>query len=69
MNERDGVAGVSEAVLPKELYRVRLEGGVTVTASVGREAKRVLVKLLPGDHVALELSPFDPHRARITARR
>jgi translation initiation factor IF-1 len=69
MTERDGVAGVIEAVLPRELYRVRLDGGGTVTASVGREAKQVLVKLLPGDHVVLELSPFDPNRARIKARR
>jgi translation initiation factor IF-1 len=70
MSERkDVVAGVVEATLPRELYRVRLESGGTVTASVGREAKRVLVKLLPGDHVTLELSPFDPTRARIQARK
>ena len=60
--------GVVEAVLPKGLYKVRLDNGTTVTASLGGVAKQVTVKVIHGDRVLIELSPYDPNRGRITAR-
>ncbi len=60
--------GVIEAVLPKALYRVRLTSGKTITASIASSARRVTIKFLPGDHVTVEISPFDPTRGRIQAR-
>jgi translation initiation factor IF-1 len=54
--------------LPRGLYRVELEAGGTVTASLESSFKKIAVRLLPGDRVTLEISPLDPTRARITAR-
>lgn len=54
--------------LPRELYRVELEDGRIIRASIGSQARRVNVKFIPGDRVALELSSRDPTRGRITAR-
>ncbi|MBC7174407.1 MAG: translation initiation factor IF-1 [Polyangiaceae bacterium] len=62
------VDGVIDAVLPKALYRVRLANGTLITASVASAAKRVTVKILPGDRVSVEVSQFDPSRGRIQAR-
>ena len=68
MHSAHAESGVVEAVLPKGLYKVRLDGGPTVTASLGSLAKRVTVKIIQGDRVLVERSPYDPTRARITAR-
>lgn len=61
----DRCEGVIEAKLPKDLYRVRTDDGKTVLASTGPDARRVVVKLIPGDRVTVEISPFDPTRGRI----
>ncbi len=63
------VDGTIEQILPKALYKVRLASGETVTASIDAAARRVSVKFLPGDRVTVEVSPFDPSRGRIKARR
>jgi translation initiation factor IF-1 len=63
------VDGVIDSSLPKALYRVRLASGEVVTASVATEARRVIIKFLPGDPVSVEISPFDPSRGRILTRR
>jgi len=57
--------GTIEAVLPRALYRVRLDDGEKITASVSAKAKQVTVRLLPGDGVTVEISPYDPTRGRI----
>ncbi len=62
------VEGTVEETLPKSLFRVRLDDGRTVRATLSTQAKRVTVKVLPGDRVELTLSPYDPTRGRITAR-
>ena len=56
------------ATLPKALFRVQLDSGERITASLSSQAKRVTIKLLPGDRVSVESSPFDPTRGRITGR-
>ena len=47
---------------------VRLDDGRKVRATLSTTAKRVTVKVLPGDRVTIELSTFDPSRGRIKAR-
>jgi translation initiation factor IF-1 len=62
------VEGVILTTLPKALFRVQLDSGERVTASLSSQAKRITIKLLPGDRVSIETSPFDPTRGRITGR-
>ena len=62
------VEGVILATLPKALFRVQLDSGERITASLSSLAKRITIKLLPGDRVSVETSPFDPTRGRITGR-
>ena len=64
-NEAEGI--IDEA-LPRGLYLVRLDDGRRVRATLSTKAKRVTVKVIPGDRVLLELSAFDPSRGRIKAR-
>ena len=75
-SDREGSAGpgvqeitgtVSEQ-LPSALYRVRLDGGGTVTAHIGGRIDRNFVRVLVGDRVRVELSPVDPGRGRIVAK-
>ena len=65
MTEAKTTQGTVETVLPRALYRVRLDDGVEITASLSAKARQVTVKLLPGDAVMVEVSPFDPTRGRI----
>lgn len=60
--------GTVEETLPRGLYRVRTEDGRTIVATVGRELRRVLVRVIPGDRVTVEPSQVDPTRGRITEK-
>jgi len=60
--------GVIEATLPKALYRIRLDSGRIVTAGAATGTRQTTVKLIPGDRVTVELSPYDPTRGRIKVR-
>lgn len=68
MTEAKTTRGTVEAVLPRALYRVKLDGGEEVTASVSAKARQVTVRLLPGDGVMVQISPYDPTRGRIKER-
>ncbi|MGD8318341.1 MAG: translation initiation factor IF-1 [Myxococcales bacterium] len=68
MTDAKTARGTIEAVLPRALYRVRLDGGEQITASISTRARQVTVKLLPGDGVLVEISPYDPTRGRIKER-
>ena len=57
--------GVVDATLPKGLFRVRLDAGSVLRAALSSQARRVVVKLLPGDRVRVSRSPNDPTRGRI----
>jgi len=63
------VEGVVAKALPKLLYEVRCDDGRVVTASFGGLARQVTVKISPGDRVVVEVSPVDPTRGRIKARK
>ncbi len=54
--------------LPNDLFRLEAEGGSKITAHVGAAAGRDFLRLLPGDRVAVALSPTDTGRGRIVER-
>jgi translation initiation factor IF-1 len=60
--------GVVREVLPNTQYRVELENGVRVLAQACGKMRKYRIRILPGDNVKLELSPYDPTRGRITYR-
>ncbi|MCC6958961.1 MAG: translation initiation factor IF-1 [Dehalococcoidia bacterium] len=62
------VEGKVTEPLPNAMFRVQLADGHEVLAHLGREIQVHFVKLLPGDRVLVELSPFDLGRGRITYR-
>ncbi len=60
--------GTVQASLPDATFRVRLDNGHRVLAHVAGAMQMHYVKILPGDKVAVELSPYDLSRGRITSR-
>lgn len=56
------------AVLPNELFRLRLQDGSERVAHVAGDLRKAIPRLLPGDVVRIENSPLDPQKARIVAR-
>jgi translation initiation factor IF-1 len=57
--------GVVEEALPQGLYRVVCENGTKVLAAIATEAKRTIVRVIPGDKVLIAISAFDPTRGKI----
>ena len=58
---------ITEA-LPSALFRVKLETGQLILAHVSGKIRKHFIKILPGDKVRVELSPYDLTRGRITYR-
>ncbi len=54
--------------LPNAMFRVELENGHRVLAHISGKMRMHFIKILPGDKVTLELSPYDLSRGRITYR-
>ena len=54
--------------LPNAMFRVELENGHRVLAHVSGKMRMNFIRILPGDRVKLELSPYDLSRGRITFR-
>ena len=54
--------------LSNAMFRVELENGHVVTAHISGKMRLHYIKLLPGDKVKLEMSPYDISKARITFR-
>lgn len=54
--------------LPNAMFRVELENGHIVLAHVSGKMRMHFIRILPGDKVKLELSPYDLNRGRITFR-
>ena len=62
------VDGEITETLPNAMFRVKLENGHVVLAHVSGKMRMHYIKILPGDTVKLELSPYDLSRGRITFR-
>ncbi|MFQ5949758.1 MAG: translation initiation factor IF-1 [Nitrospiria bacterium] len=54
--------------LPNAMFRVELENGYRVLAHISGKMRMHYIKILPGDKVTIELSPYDLTRGRITYR-
>lgn len=54
--------------LPNAMFKVELENGHTVLAHISGKIRMNYIRILPGDKVVLELSPYDLTRGRITYR-
>ncbi|MBU3759062.1 MAG: translation initiation factor IF-1 [Candidatus Omnitrophica bacterium] len=62
------VDGVVIEPLPNAMFRVELEGGHKVLAHISGKMRMNYIRILPGDKVKVELSPYDLTRGRITFR-
>lgn len=60
--------GVVDEILPDSRYRVTLENGHQLVAYTGGKMKKNHIRILAGDKVTLELSPYDVNNGRITFR-
>jgi translation initiation factor IF-1 len=60
--------GMVEEVLPDSRFRVTLENGHKLIAYTGGRMRRHSIRILAGDRVSLELSPYDLSKGRITYR-
>ena len=54
--------------LPNDMFRVELENGVSVLCSISGKIRMNYIRILPGDKVTVQLSPYDLTRGRITYR-
>ena len=70
MSKQDMVEleGVVDEVLPSAMFRVNTEGGHQVLATIGGKMRRFRIRVLAGDRVKVEVSPYDLSRGRITFR-
>ena len=62
------VEGAVEEALPNAMFRVVLDNGHKVLAHVSGKIRMNFIRILPGDKVKVELSPYDLSRGRITFR-
>ncbi|NLJ84380.1 MAG: translation initiation factor IF-1 [Halanaerobiaceae bacterium] len=62
------VQGTVVEPLPNAMFRVELENGHKVLAHVSGKMRMNFIRILPGDRVTIELSPYDLTRGRITYR-
>ena len=70
MSKEEGirVEGVVEEALPNAMFRVKLENEHEILAHVSGKMRMHFIRILPGDRVQVELSPYDLSRGRITYR-
>ena len=70
MSKEDTIQMQGEGVemLPNATFRVKLENGHVVLAHISGKMRMHYIKILPGDKVTVELTPYDLSRARITFR-
>ncbi len=62
------VEGTVTEALPNAMFRVQLDNGYEVLAHVAGRLRMHFIRILPGDRVRVELSPYDLTRGRITYR-
>lgn len=63
------IDGVVEDTLPNAQFKVKLENGHEILAHVSGKIRMHYIRILPGDRVTVEISPYDLTRGRITFRR
>src|SRR5690606_5141885 len=60
--------GVVEEALPNTMFRIKLDNGHSVLGHISGKMRKHYIRILPGDRVTVELSPYDLTRGRITYR-
>jgi translation initiation factor IF-1 len=60
--------GIIEEALSNAMFRVRLENDHVLIATISGKMRMHYIRILPGDKVAVEMSPYDLSRGRITYR-
>ena len=71
MGKKDGaieLEGTITESLPNAMFRVELDNGHKVLAHISGKMRMHYIRILPGDRVQVELSPYDLTRGRITYR-
>ena len=63
------VDGVVKELLPNTMFKVELPTGHTVNAHISGKLRLNYIRILPGDEVTLEMSPYDLTKARIIFRK
>ena len=63
------LSGKVEEILGNSMFRVRLENNHIVTAYIGGKLRMHTIKIILGDDVDVEMTPYDLTKARITYRR
>lgn len=58
--------GIIEEALSNAMFRVRLENDHQITATISGKMRMNYIRILPGDKVSVEMSPYDLARGRIT---
>lgn len=62
------VDGIVKESLPNTLFRVELQNGVVILCHLSGKMRKNFIKILPGDKVRVEMTPYDKERGRITYR-
>ena len=62
------VEGVVEEALPNTTFRVKLDNGHIILAYISGRMRKNYIRILPGDRVTVELTPYDLTRGRIVYR-
>jgi translation initiation factor IF-1 len=62
------VQGTVSETLPNAMFRVELDNGHKILAHISGKMRMNFIRILPGDKVTVELSPYDLTRGRITYR-
>ena len=63
------VEGVVKELLPNTMFRVELENGHEILAHISGRMRLHFIRILPGDTVIVEMSPYDLTKGRITYRK
>ena len=70
MVKKDKIRLLAEVIeaLPNAMFRVKLENGHEILAHVSGKMRMHFIRILPGDTVTVEMSPYDLNRGRIVLR-
>ena len=60
--------GTVKETLPNAFFKVELESGIEILAHVSGKMRMKYIRILPGDTVEMEISPYDPSKGRIVWR-
>lgn len=62
------IEGIVDEKLPNAMFKVELENGHQVLAHISGKLRKNFIRILPGDKVTMEMSPYDLTKGRITWR-